>query len=205
MKKKAQTLLILLIVFTSLSAQTFEGKIIYKNKLKYATIISTLFIKGDSCRVKRSINNSEVHRYTLVINNQSYIVDENTHNILKDTSNSILANNLDLIELKKKETIQGYDCSIYKENKKAVNDKNGIYLSVANSLFTNIKITSLAVNGKIILKSILKTSDYEYINEAVEVLPMKLDNSLFELPNYPIRKVNMENMAMPLLIESRHK
>jgi hypothetical protein len=199
-------LLLFCISFINSNAQLFQGKIDYKYTgiNKNIIINKTKFIKDSRCKYKSQINNMESSTYSIIIGDKLFIINDNKRNILQDTSFSIIAES-GLIKLKKEESILGYKCSVYKKKDGTASNKNVVYWIVAKSLSTNVKDPNIAINGKIILKTILKTEKGTYVNEAVEIIPMKLDDKLFELPDYPIKKVDMSKMAIPLLIQANHK
>jgi len=200
--KKLSLLLILSFLFISINAQFFEGKIVYKIKLKNSTITKNILFKGNRCRIETSFANIKFPKYSVIINNELYFIDKNMRIILKDTSSNNTFND-NFIKLNKKEVLLGYKCSVYKNSIENTNNKNLIFITVANSLETDIKIPSIAVKGNIILKTIQKNSDYQYTMEVVKIIPMRLDKNLFKLPEYPIREVSMAAMVGQVILESK--
>ncbi len=183
-----------------INAQTFEGLIIYQSSHLLHISTTKVFIKDDKIRTQIYIDSQPVSNYSLNLSGKLYIISDIKESIIKNKQKKEVENIKRMP--KKRESILGYACSLYKENRNTPYGKDVMIYYIADSLkVKNSSTNSVCKNGRIVLKSIQKKDGYEYINEAVEVLPMKLDNSLFKLPDYPIKEVNMRTVAAPYISE----
>ena len=73
-----------LIAFTGLKAQSFEGMIEYR--VLNGEIVRTLFFKNDKCRSELIIHNDESPVYSIITNDQYYMIDEKNKIIVIDTT-----------------------------------------------------------------------------------------------------------------------
>ena len=181
-----------------INAQTFEGLIIYQSSHLLHISTTKVFIKDDKIRTQIYIDNQPVSNYSLNLSGKLYIISDIKESIIKNKQKKEVENIKRMP--KKRESILGYACSLYKENRNTPYGKDIIINFISDSLKTDKKLySSFVKNGHIVLKSIQKKDGYEYINEAVEILPKKLDNSFFELPDYPIKEVDMRTLAVPYI------
>ncbi|MBN1251320.1 MAG: hypothetical protein JXR51_16115 [Bacteroidales bacterium] len=194
-----------------LSAQFFEGKIDYteinakENLLeenKNAKEKSTFFIKDTKIKnVKIGGVFFDSTRYNLLFGVKWYIINDENRLIIQDISYDTIVPNLKslsnkLTQFRKKEYVLGYVCTKYELIKNESSNEYKVYLWIADSLKTkntygDFMIKDLGIALKILYK--FKTADKLMI--ATNIQESKLEDYIFELPDYPIKKVNMKNLA----------
>lgn len=187
-----------------INAQNFEGRIdyLFLNKPTSTSInfFEEFYIKNDKAKTQRYLNEIKFNGYSLNIKNSYYnvnVLEEKIGKNFKSLSiNNIQKKDVNLKKLNKKEIILGYNCTIYKENRNTIFGKDIVFYSIADSLKADKSNGSRNVkNGRIVLKHIQKTDGGTYEVEAIEVKEMKLDDKLFELPDYPIKEVDFEKLS----------
>ena len=199
MTKTISFLLVTLFAITSF-AQTFEGKIVYKNTYKskisnvtneqFTTMMGSTqeyFIKNGNYK---SVSNGTFFKWQLYVNkdNKLYNKMANSETLLWNdgatNSDEILK-----VEVNKGVTeVLGFKC-----DELVFTCKSGIQkyyfntkLSVDTKLFVNHKFGNwydfLSKSNSLPLKSIVDNGQFTLESEALEVKEMKLDNSFFDLP-----------------------
>jgi hypothetical protein len=209
-----RTIIILVSSILSFSClgQSFEGIIKYEdqfisNKLDKPnrTDTLTLYIKNGKLRSQLGNNG----RFVLLINDSSYFVNHSYSSITKDISyspNRVGENEKfqSVRQSGEKEKIAGYTCKKYKR----IRDINGIEeissLWIADSLKTSLNFGyELYKDYGIALKVVLKFDIGTNITTVVMVKPTILDDKLFDLPDYPIKAVNMEKLSNQYIKEKK--
>jgi hypothetical protein len=206
---KLITFVLLVILNTpTIYSQDFEGVINYliiynginMNNTSYAEIycknknLKTIFINDE---------NGNGSRYTISISGQNYFVD-NINRLIKleittdsdEIKNSGLKH---LKKLKKTEKILGYQCIGYgyKKNSKYMNTETEFLIT--DSISANYTMAFMIKDLGIVLKRVDKLKNGNLTILATHIISKKLDDKIFELPDYPIEKVDFNNLAEPYL------
>lgn len=192
-------------------AQSFEGKVIYKNehksKLPQYSDAQLDHILGDKQEYYIKGNNYKSIFNGNYIRSHLYVGKENkayTHYAQSDTlyiedcgknRDSIISFEI----LKNQDTIMGIACDMlvikkasgfikkvfFNSNYYKINPELFKLHTYGNWYFTLSKIQAVS------LKSIVETAEYTLIVTAQEIIPMKLDETLFTLPqNQPVKKLD---------------
>ncbi|MEN8121679.1 MAG: hypothetical protein ABFS35_15110 [Bacteroidota bacterium] len=170
--------LILLIFFFSviINAQTFEGAIQYENLYHEHIVISEVFIKDNKCKTQLNVDGIPLSTYSLSLGSVWFCI-SGLKETIKKSKHKIVKGNIKLMKNKKKELILGYTCTLYKEKRDTPYGKDIMIYYIADSLKANNQNSSLTVReGRVVLKSIQKTEQGIYENEAIEIKKMKLDD-----------------------------
>lgn len=191
-------------------SQNFEGSIIYKMNMKYnnisnrSLIYRKVLIKDNNYLSEMYIDKMEADSYTLRIDKNIYFINDLSGIITKDISkrNELYPN---FKKSKKKVTLLGYNCTVYHGIRNTRWGKDTTYLSVADSLFTNIEKSPFVYDGRVILRSYQLIEGGYVLREAVEIKKKELEDYLFELPNYPIEKKDMSKLTQQYLKKAEQK
>lgn len=197
--------LVLTMVFfeSDILAQDFEGKITYMNLMgapSFINVVTEVYIKGNKAKTFKSVNNVRMDSYVLNLQNQFYVVHENTELISKESKSESakMENNIiidGLRQLNRKENILGYSCTLYRKDRTNNFGKDIIIYSIADSLGADITNGYMIDGLGIVLKIVQKTAEKITITEAVEIDKMTLEDDFFTLPEYPIKEVNFKTLS----------
>ena len=201
MKAKLFALVIMLCAVSYVTAQNFEGKIVYENSFKskipnttdtqLAGLIGTkgeFFVKGGNYR---TVMNGTWMQWSMYVNKDNKVYSklsnlsaiqwndgaENTYEVVKEILN------------KKVTTILGYECDELIFETKMGTQKFYFNTNVARAdskLFEKLKFENwnayLNRTNAFPLKIIYDAELFYYESTAREIVPMKLNDKLFELP-----------------------
>ncbi len=195
------------------NAQSFEGKIIIKTEF-YKNIPNTNISENQASTIDTSvfyIQNDKFRSssltfnkfsYTIQLHNKNYFVEEKSKTIIYDTGSDStikIFNNLShsLKQKRSKKKIIGYPCVEYDFIiKSKIDGKLSKSAWISNSLqFEQSYFEFFIKDIGLVIRSISKFKSGIAYQDVIEVLPMKLDTKIFELPNYPVEEVDMAKKA----------
>ncbi|MBN1251318.1 MAG: hypothetical protein JXR51_16125 [Bacteroidales bacterium] len=189
MVKCISVLLPMFLFSVLIKAQTFEGLIQYQSRQQGHIMTSEYFIKNSKSKIQLYLDDIAFSGYSLNLGSDLYNISE-LNKLIKKSKNKIVKGNIKLMKNKKKELILGYTCTLYEEERDT--PYGNIIYYISDSLKANNQNGSKRVrNGRIVLKSVQST----YEVEAIEIKKMKLEDKLFELPDYPIEEVDFEKLT----------
>ena len=198
--RKIFSFLLLLSVSTTLSAQYFEGKLVYHNTYKSKTDgvsddqftemlgnTMTYYIKGNQFRTEM---NGQMVLWQLYnpADNKLYTKMSNSETLFWNDAAVNDDEVLDVQVNKNVTEILGYSCDeiIFKTKEGTQKYYYSSKLSVDASLFTNHKYGNwydfVSRSGAVPLKFIDESPEFVMESTAVEIKPMQVDKSLFTLP-----------------------
>jgi len=190
------------LISNSICAQFFEGKVTYKSTHKAHTTIDESHIKGNRLKTQLYIDGLALPVFSISIDKERFSINE-TNLVIKKRKNKLEYTNSEYKRLRKKETVLGYECSIYKQKRHTPYGEDIMFYSVADSLKVDNKYGNhWVLNNRIILKSVQKTENGSYPVEAIELKAMQLNDSIFELPDYPIIEVDFEKLSKKVIKEA---
>lgn len=188
----------------SISAQSFEGEIKYEHSYEGHIIIAEAFIKENKCKTQRYVDGIRLSTHSLSLGRDWYSI-SGAQELIKKNKYKTVNEQIKLIKGKKKGLILGYTCTVYKEKRDTPYGKDIMIYYLADSLKAyNQNGLQYIRNGRIVLKRIQKTERGIYEDEAIEIKEMKLDDKLFELPDYPIIEVDFEKLSKQYIKEAGH-
>jgi len=187
------TSLLFIPLFNSVTAQTFEGIIKFQafkitNEKKKPYYDETNYIKESS--LKSFMIDDRLFRdtniYLLENSKSTFTINHNNKTISNDTSRcNSYYDFKDLKKTKKKKDILGYNCTLFKGDKmeywitKDLTTKINYGFEYWKEYGTTLEMKTYLPNNTVIIK------------EATEIIPQKLSDEFFSLPDYPITKVSM--------------
>jgi hypothetical protein len=205
MNTLANMFLILVCIQGNVNAQKFEGKIKYIEqtqnngqflKTSYDTV--SLWVKDNKIKIFNTLfPDNEVY----VLNKKVYYVNTHQEKIKCDISSDsafklIEKRNRSLLQTRYKETILSYPCQKFSLKERTnlgtefydfwISDKWSVGQSWSYYVMENIGI---------VLKFSINIQNGNVYSIASEIVPMKLDDKQFELPNYPIVEVDMARLT----------
>jgi hypothetical protein len=209
-----QVLMLLLLSLSIVSnAQNFEGKIVYVSQMSGKKQSSqafcdtlTIFIKGNNCKSGHS-NPIFSSNTSYVLENKQFYVDERFKKIkfdISDTLGILREKKTDnLLQTKYKEKIKSYQCQKYILEEKNMQGKEYTEFWITNKWTVDQSYSYYLMKGiGIALKVVGDYPSGKMVQIATEITPMKLDDKLFELPDYPIERVDMSKLAKAYLKEN---
>jgi hypothetical protein len=186
-------------------AQKFEGKIVYVSQISTKNQISpdiydtlTILIKGKNCKFWHSspIFSSIIYN----LDKKQFYVDERFKKIKFDISDTLGALEerkiSKLSQTKYKEKIKKYQCQKYILNETTNLGKEYTEFWITSKWLVDISCSHFLMKDiGISLKYVGNYPSGKMVIVVSEIVPMILDDKIFELPSYPIEKVDMSKLA----------
>jgi hypothetical protein len=185
--------------------QDFEGIITYTDEFNgyqknYANRVDsiTFYIKGNMVKFK-SVTLPE-YRYTLIKNGRCYYISTINNSITEDISYDPTRSFYDELlipnESSNKEKITNFYCEKYQglRNLNGMEEKTDLFIS--DTLITQVNFSYLFIKNIGIVIKLIQEFDFGIrITLIDKITPIKIDDSFFDLPDFPIVKKDMANFS----------
>lgn len=203
---------VILLSVANLKAQSFEGKLVYsvqyisKNLANgIVTDTTILYVKGNKVKTTRTINPSAE---AYLLNGIFYDVIIAAEKILQDTSSltvgEILTQRASLLsERKNKKKILGFKCKQYSMIQKTRSGfDNYITFWITDKWDVVNSDMYMFKDIGVVVKQIENAKNVTIIHKLIKINETKLNDSIFQLPDYPIIKTDMRRVTEQLIKSS---
>jgi len=203
----------LLLITETIISQSFEGTIEFRyftrnvvsgmldRKVEMPGMpVLKIIIKKDRLKLMSDAFNE--NRYILVVDSGEYTViltDEKIHKqISKRQNDPLVATNEYLKKYanksRKKEKIQGFDCTKYTCKRLNKGREEMITYWLADSIQAFFTNTCMIKGLGVILKTVSTINNKEIIIEATKISKEKINDSIFEMPLYQVEEIDIDKL-----------